>query len=371
VPAGDPPGPHPAHEQQEIPSMRQPRTNRALVFTLGAAIVLGGAGASEARRGSDQIVIAHRGASGYLPEHTLPAYTLAYAMGADYIEPDLVMSSDGVLIALHDIHLEATTNVEEVFPERARGDGRWYAADFTLAEIRTLEAHERANADGSPVFPERFRIDSKGFQVPTLREVIELVQELNRITGCSVGIYPETKDPAFHDAAELPMEEELLAILAEYGYEGRDAPVFIQSFDPNNLQELRFVLGTELPLVQLISGGAEQDALVTPEGIEFIATYADGIGPSKDRIEDEDGNSVDNNGLVRMAHAHGLLVHPYTFRADALPPAYDDFEEELRRFYFRYGVDGLFTDHPNLAVEVAKPWFYGHSKIKEQRSCRL
>jgi glycerophosphoryl diester phosphodiesterase len=351
--------------------MRQLWNQGALAVAASLAIVLADAGAVEARRGSEQIVIAHRGASGYLPEHTLPAYTLAYAMGADYIEPDLVMSGDGVLIALHDIHLEATTNVEEVFPDRARGDGRWYAADFTLAEIKTLAAHERANPDGSPVFPERFRIDSKGFVVPTLREVIELVQELNRITGCSVGIYPETKEPAFHDAGGLAMEEELLTILAEYGYEGRDAAVFIQSFDPNNLQEMRFVLGTELPLVQLISGGAEQDPLVTPEGIEFIATYADGIGPSKDRIEDEGGNSVDNNALVRMAHAQGLLVHPYTFRADALPPAYDDFEAELRRFYFQYGVDGLFTDHPNLAVEVAKPWFYGRSKIEEQRACKL
>jgi glycerophosphoryl diester phosphodiesterase len=350
---------------------RQLRRRAALTFAVGAAIVLGNLGAAEARRDSDQIVIAHRGASGYLPEHTLPAYALAYAMGADYIEPDLVMTSDGVLIALHDIHLESTTTAEEVFPERARGDGRWYAADFTLAEIKTLEAHERANADGSPVFPERFRIDSKGFEVPTLREVVELVQELNRITGCTVGIYPETKEPAFHDAAGLPLEKELLAVLSEYGYEGRDALVFIQSFDPNNLQELRFSLGTDLPLVQLISDSSEQDPLVTPEGIEFIATYADGIGPSKSRIEDGDGNSVEDNALVRMAHAQGLRVHPYTFRADALPPAYDDFQEELRRFYFQYGVDGLFTDQPNLAVEVAKPWFYGRSKIKEQRACKL
>lgn len=292
----------------------------------------------------DKLVIAHRGASGYLPEHTLPAYAMAYALGADYIEPDLVMTSDGELIALHDIHLEATTNVEELFPDRAReDDSRWYAADFTLAEIKTLAAHERANPDGSAVFPERFRVDSKGFQVPTLREVIELVQELNRITGCKVGIYPETKDPAFHDDEGLAFEETLLELLAEYGYEGRDALVFIQSFDPANLQEMRFVLGTDLPLVQLISGG--QAALTTDDGLDTIAGYADGIGPSKGLIEDD-------RGLVRRAHDRDLVVHPYTFRADAVGEGYDDIEEEMRTFYFRYGVDGLFTDHTDRAVAL-------------------
>ena len=211
----------------------------ALIFVLviGLATVSNYAIASE---GLKKIVIAHRGASGYLPEHTLEAYAMAYTMGADYIEPDLVMTRDGVLICLHDIHLERTTNVEVVFPGRARVDGRWYAADFTLEEIKMLNAHERARADGTPVFPERFRVDSKGCQVPTLVEVIEMVQELNRITSRSVGIYPETKDPAFHDAEGLSMEEPLLAVLSTYSYQGLDALVFIQSFDPTNLKEMRY-----------------------------------------------------------------------------------------------------------------------------------
>jgi glycerophosphoryl diester phosphodiesterase len=322
------------------------------VFVIGVATVSKYAIAAE---GLKKIVIAHRGASGYLPEHTLEAYAMAYTMSADYIEPDLVMTGDGVLICLHDIHLERTTNVEVVFPGRTRADGRWYAADFTLAEIKQLNVHERANADGTPAFPDRFRIDSKGFRVPTLVEVIEMVQELNRIRGRSVGIYPETKSPAFHDAEGLSLEEPLLAILAGYGYQGLDALVFIQSFDPTNLKEMRFGLGTDLPLVQLISGSSGFDWLVTEEGLDDIATYANGIGPSKRRIEDADGNSVNQNALVKGAHARGLVVHPYTFRADSLPANYRNLEQELHRFYFTYGVDGLFTDQADRAVRVVKP----------------
>lgn len=345
-----------------MPAQRSVPALAALWLTVSLAGLLTVAAEAANRSGdATKIVIAHRGASGYLPEHTLPAYAMAYAMGSDYIEPDLVMTRDGVLIALHDIHLEATTDVEEVFPERARADGRWYAADFTIEEIKRLKAQERAGSDGAAVFPDRFRADSEGFQVPTLRELIELVQELNRITGCTVGIYPETKDPAFHADAGLPMEEGLLSILAEYGYEGRDALVFIQSFDPANLQEMRFTLGTDLPLVQLISG-SQQD-LLTDDGLDLIATYADGIGPSKGLIEAD-------RKLVRRAHARGLVVHPYTFRADDVPAAYESFARELRQFYFRYGVDGLFTDHPDQAVAVVKPEFRRPAKVEDLRWCR-
>lgn len=327
----------------------------ALLAAGAAALAATAAGDIRPAPQRERIAIAHRGASGLLPEHTLEAYVAAYFMGADYIEPDLVMTADGVLIALHDIHLERTTNVEELFPDRARGDGRWYAADFRLGEIKRLAVHERARADGTPVFQSgRFRIDSKGFQVPTLEEVIETIQELNRQTGCSVGIYPETKDPAFHDAAGLPMEATLLRVLAAHGYAGPNARVFIQSFDAANLMEMRFERGTELPLIQLISGRADHDGMVTAAGLDRIATYANGIGPSKRRIEDDAGRPVDGGSLVRMARARGLLVHPWTFRADMLPPAHHTFEDELRAFYDRYGVDGVFTDHPGPAVKVAR-----------------
>lgn len=297
----------------------------------------------------DKIVIAHRGASGYLPEHTLVAYAMAYALGADYIEPDVVMTRDEKLVCLHDIHLESTTDVEQVFPDRARDDGRWYAADFSLDEIERLNVTERTNADGTRVFAGRFKAEAKGFKVPTLAAVIELVQSLNRETHRDVGIYPETKDPVFHDDAGLPLEEKLLAMLADHGYAGRDARVYIQSFGFDNLKEMRNVFGSDLPMIQLIGDGEAYDALVTPEGLAEIATYADGIGPDKNRIADTDG------ALVTLAHQQGLKVHPYTFRADELPAGTRRLEDELRRYYFRYDVDGLFTDFADIAVGVLHP----------------
>jgi len=325
---------------------------RAAILTLSVSCFACASGPTDSR---DRIIIAHRGASGYLPEHTLPAYALAYGMGADFIETDLVMTRDGVLVALHDIHLESTTNVEEVFPDRRRADGRWYAADFSLEEVKSLSAHERTNPEGEPALATRFRTDSKGFQVPMLVEVIELVQELNRITGRKVGIYPETKGPAFHDDEDLPMEEELLRILDEYGYRGPHARIFIQSFDPRNLVEMRTELGTDLPLIQLISSSDQQDELVTEAGLDRISKYANGIGPSKGRIASENGQNAAGSTLVDQAHARGLVVHPYTFRADAVPDSYQSFEAEVRRFFEDYGIDGLFTDHPDRAISALSP----------------
>ena len=191
-----------------------------------------------------KIVIAHRGASGYLPEHTLPAYALAHGMGADFIEPDLVLTRDGHLICLHDIYLEATTNVEQLFPDRARDDGRWYAADFTLDEIRRLQADERL--DG------RFPKGASRFAVPAFTEMIELVQGLNERTGRAVGIYPELKAPAWHRAEGLPMEKALLKVLGRYGYLEDGAPIFVQSFEEESLRRLR-ELGSELPQVFLMA----------------------------------------------------------------------------------------------------------------------
>lgn len=331
-----------------------------LALALGAALtvssVLAGPAVGPGDRSyhhGDKLVIAHRGASGYLPEHTLEAYSLAFALGADYIEPDLVMTRDGVLIALHDIHLERTTDVEEVFPARARGDGRWYAADFTLEEIKRLTVHERTDGSGNAVFPERYDPSASGFRVPTFQEVADLVANLNRQTGCEVGLYPETKAPAFHDAEGLPMEKTLLRVLADNGYSGRDANVFVQSFNPANLKEMRWTLGTNLPLVQLIGGGERYDSMVTPEGLDEVATYADGIGPSKRRIEAADGTPVDGGALVRLAHERGLVVHPYTFRADQLTAGDPRLAHELRRFYYRYSVDGVFTDFPDIGALVA------------------
>jgi len=291
----------------------------------------------------EKVVIAHRGACGYLPEHTLESYAVAFALGANYIEPDLVMTKDGVLICLHDMHLERTTDVEEVFPDRHRSDDRWYAADFTLDEIKMLKAHERCDSDGNPCFPDRFPSNFSEFEIPTFAEMIELIRGLNKSTGRSVGIYPELKHPSWHAKEGLPMENALLDTLGKYGYRGPDAKVYIQCFDPESLKKLRFKFRTELPLLQLI--GAEGDRVLDENELDEVATYANGIGPDKELVEREPE-------LVSMAHERGLLVHSWTFRADELPERYSDFEEELFQFYFVYGVDGVFTDFPDRAVSL-------------------
>lgn len=281
---------------------------------------------------ADPIVIAHRGASGYLPEHTLEAYAVAHAMGADYIEPDLVMTKDGVLICLHDVRLDQTTNVKEVFPDRKRGNLGWYAIDFTLREIKQLRVFERTS--------NRFPKGASKFEVPTFTEMIELVQGLNKTTGREVGIYPETKAPTFHRDEGLPMEGELLEILDTYGYSGKYAKVFIQSFEFESLERIRKDLRSELPLIMLLGEGAESVGL-SPSGLDRLEKVVNGVGPSKLSFL-----RVPN--LVEIVHARGLLVHPYTFRSDSYPKErYNSFSEELNTFFNEYKVDGVFTDHPD------------------------
>ena len=283
-----------------------------------------------------RIVIAHRGASGYLPEHTLPAYALAHGMGADYIEPDLVLTRDGHLICLHDIYLQATTNVEQVFPDRAREDRRWYAADFTLEEIRRLQAEERLG--------NRFPRASSRFAVPSFAEMIELVQGLNERTGRTVGIYPELKAPAWHRTESLPMEEALLEIVERYGYRKAGAPIFVQSFEEESLRRLR-ELGSELPQVFLMAEVEQYRRFLSAEGMAGVAAFADGIGPAKTMLERQPE-------LIDWARDAGLTVHPYTFRADQVPDRHDSHEAELERYLFELGVDGVFTDYPDRARAV-------------------
>lgn len=280
------------------------------------------------------LVIAHRGASGYLPEHTLPAYAFGYALGADYIEPDLVLTRDGVFICLHDIHLEATTDVEEQFPDRKRDDGRWYALDFDLAEIKSLNVHER--------LPGRYPQDRGRYQVPTFEEMIALVQGLNRSTGRGVGIYPELKAPSWHRGQGQPMEEAFLALVKRHGYEGPDARIFVQVFEKEPLRRMR-ELGSKLPQIYLL--GSMQRADLEDDALRDIATFAQGIGPSKTMIEADPS-------VVARAHAAGLKVHPYTFRADDIGKGYATFEAELERYLDELGVDGLFTDFADKALAV-------------------
>ncbi|MBI1317828.1 MAG: glycerophosphodiester phosphodiesterase [Candidatus Hydrogenedens sp.] len=302
---------------------------------LAAAALVAAFGA--AAQADDKIVIAHRGASGYLPEHTLEAYAFAYALGADYIEPDLVRTKDGAFISMHDIHLESTTNVEEVFPDRHREDGKWYAADFTLAEIKTLRAEER--------LPKRFPQGASSFQVPTLQEVIELVQGLNATTGRHVGIYPELKSPAFHEKEGLAMEADALAILKQYGYEGPDALCYVQCFEHPTLKKIREELHSELPLIALVADHKLMAHVITDEGLDELAKYANGIGPDKELL-------TKDPTLVARAHAHGLKVHPYTVRRDQKPSRYDTTADEYHYILVEQDADGLFSDFPDDAVKA-------------------
>jgi glycerophosphoryl diester phosphodiesterase len=327
------------------------------------------------------IVIAHRGASGHRPEHTLAAYELAIEMGADFIEPDLVSTSDGVLVARHENEISTTTDVAEhsEFADRQTTkmiDGipftGWFTEDFTLAELKTLRARERLPS----LRPDNTAFDGL-YEIPTLQEVIDLAQ------SAGVGIYPETKHPSYFDSIGLSLEEPLVETLHDNGYRKRRAPVFIQSFETANLRELNEM--TELRLVQLLNNiGQPYDFvlagdprtytdLATPQGLREIATYADGIGPNKTLIVplDAQGNLQDPTSLVDDAHAAGLVVHPWTFRNENmfLPADFRAGDPQAAtylmatgdapaeyRLYFDLGVDGLFSDYPDTAVATRTAW---------------
>jgi glycerophosphoryl diester phosphodiesterase len=320
----------------------------ALSATLGSTLM------------SRPLVIAHRGSSGYLPEHTLAAAAHAHALGSDFIEQDVVASRDGVLVVLHDIHVDTVTDVAERFPQRARADGRFYAIDFDWQELRSLNVRERFDpATGAPVYPRRFPANGAPFRLCTLEEQILLIQGLNATTGREVGIYVEFKAPAWHAAHGFDLGAALLATLDRHGYREATDRAFVQCFDATALRRLREELGTRLRLVQLIGENAwgesdtDYDALRTPEGLRTVAQYAQGIGPHLGQIIP--GRSADGNpqltSLLRDARAAGLFVHAYTFRADALPPAIDS-PEDLVRLFVAAGVDGLFIDHPDLGRRI-------------------
>ena len=279
----------------------------------------------------EPVNIAHRGASAYAPEHTLAAYELAIEMGADYVEQDLQLTRDGVLICMHDTTLNRTTDVEQVFPDCAvevvvRGDMRqvWRVADFTLEEIKTLDA-------GS-WFSEEFA----GTRVPTFQEAIDLVQG-------KTGMYPETKAPAEYEALGFTMEEELVRVLAANGLDTPDGqaatPIYVQSFSPESLKRLRAIAGDTYRLVQLVGGG--QEALLSEQGLRDVERYATGVGPAISLL-------VEDPSRGRTARAHGLEIHPYTVRASRLPDGYADVGAYIRYLFDDLSATGVFTDNPDL-----------------------
>jgi glycerophosphoryl diester phosphodiesterase len=310
---------------------------------------------------SQPIIIAHRGASAYLPEHTLASKALAHAMGADYIEQDVVLTRDGVPVILHDIHLETTTDVALRFPERAREDGRFYALDFDLAELRQLRVHERSTRDDSgaevAVYPKRFPLEVALFRIPTLAEEIDLISGLDRSRGLRTGLYIELKAPNWHQAQGHDIATAVLQVLSQKGYAERTGQVFLQCFDDRTLRRLRQELATPLPLIQLIGDnswgedtGADYQHMQTTEGLADVATYADGIGPWLMQIYQGRGPDGEPrlSRLVDRARGRGLLVHPYTFRQDELPEGIEAFSQLLDIFIGQVGVDGLFTDFPDV-----------------------
>jgi len=321
---------------------------RAVLPLVTYCLVPPTAGAAEPRK----VVIAHRGASGYLPEHTLEAVAVAHALGADYLEQDVVLTRDNVPVVLHDIHLDTVTDVARRFPDRKREDGRYYVIDFTLAELKQLRVHERVSlGSGQPVFPGRFPLGSASFEIPTLEEELQLVQGLNKSTGREAGVYPEIKEPAWHRKQGRDLSPIVLELLARYGYRTKADRVYLQCFDFDEVRRIREELRFQGRIVQLIGDTPDFNRLRTRAGLAEIAKVADGIGPALQHVvAGGTGTAYQVTDLVRDAHAAGLVVHPYTFRADALPDYAGTLEDLLGIFFDKAQVDGVFADQPDRAV---------------------
>ncbi len=301
------------------------------------------------KEGSKKVVVAHRGASGYLPEHTLEAKAMAYAMQPDFIEQDLVLSKDDVPIVIHDIYLDDVTNVAEKFPDRKREDGRFYVIDFSFEEIQTLKVTERFSPKtGKQVYPNRFPQHKSSFRLHSLQDEIELIQGLNYSTGNNIGIYPEIKNPEFHHDNGKDFSKIVLSILSEYRYKTKDDNCVLQCFDAKELERIRKELNSELFLVQLIASPQEI------QQFDHFATYADGIGPWYRLMLSETVNGKHTfTSLVEDAHRLNLVVHPYTFRADQLAE-FDSFRQMVNVILYEGNADGGFTDHPDQMKKLLR-----------------
>jgi glycerophosphoryl diester phosphodiesterase len=324
-----------------------------------ALVPVSGAGAQTIT--DDHVVIAHRGASGYLPEHTLPAVALAYGMDPDFIEQDVVMSKDGVPVVMHDIHLDTTTDVAKKYPKRHRKDGRYYAIDFTLAELKTLNVHERVDAKtGKQVYAARFPLEYGIFKIPTFEEEIKLIQGLNKSTDRDIGIYAEIKDPAWHRAQGQDISKAVIKVMEKWGYGTRDSNGYIQCFDWNETKRIRNALKYQGRMVQLlgenswkVAPNVDFDFLKSDEGVGEMAKVVDAIGPSLSQVIEglsENGHAIMTPTLVAAQRRH-LPVHVYTLRADQLPQWAGDFRIVMTAVFDDAGIDGAFTDFPDQVVD--------------------
>lgn len=310
------------------------RAGRAVLLALAGVSLLAAGGCQwlpggRADEAPGKVCIAHRGASAYAPEHTIKAYELAMEMGADYVEQDLQLTRDGVLVCLHDISLERTTNVEDVFPDRFRegtgGSKTWPVVEFTLAEIRQLDA-------GS-WFDAKFA----GERVPTFQEAIDLVRG-------RAGIYPELKEPGYYESYGMNMVDAVAAQLESNGLNTAEAqkktPVLLQSFSPEALKQMRAKIGTTYPLIQLVDL-IQARALTSDEGLQEVATYAQGLGPAIAILRGDPTR-------VHKAHELGLQLHPYTVSEANRPTDFADLEAYTSYLLYDLGVDGVFTNNPDV-----------------------
>jgi glycerophosphoryl diester phosphodiesterase len=329
------------------------------------SLILSGVACAESAR---PLVIAHRGASGYLPEHTLAAKAFAHALGADFLEQDVVLTKDDVPVVLHDIYVDTVTDVAKKFPHRARADGRYYALDFTVAELKQLQVTERFNVKtGQPVFPKRFPARQSSFQISTLEEELQLIQGLNRSTGRTVGIYPEIKQPKWHRVQGHDISRIVLPILVRYGYATKTDACFLQCFELDEIRRLRNELGWRGRLIMLIESkargddGSDHDYLCTAAGLKEVAKVADGIGPAIGRIVSWSTAAQPKfTDLAKLAHAEGLLMHPYTIRVDDLPKNCPSVDALHTALFQEARVEGVFTDF----VDVTSAWLKENASAK-------
>ncbi len=319
-----------------------------------------------------KVVIAHRGASGVLPEHTREAFVWAHSSEANFIEADVVSSKDGVLFALHDLTLEATTDVAKRFPTRARSDGKFYAIDFNASELRQLTVHERVHPEtGEAVFPGRFGPKvAANFKLATLDELIQLLIGLNESRNKSTGLYIEPKRSEFHTEHKIDLIAKVQNSIKEARALAPELNIIVESFNPQDLKTLKFDYKVDYPLVQLIGENSWSESsidyqqMITSEGTREVAKYADGIGPWIYQLLRPISGQVVVTNLAHHARENGLFIHSYTVRADSLPPFAKSYDQLLEMLYLGVKVDGIFTDQPSMAVSFLNRYSASNRTIK-------
>ncbi len=328
---------------------------------------------------ADKLNIAHRGASGYLPEHTLESKALAFGQKADYLEQDLVMTKDNQLVVIHDHFLDGLTDVVQKFPSRARADGKYYVLDFTLDEIRSLQMTENFKTENGkqvPVYPKRFPLWQGNFKIHTFEEELQFIRGLEQSTGKTIGIYPEIKAPWLHHQEGKDIALATLTLLKKYGYSKKTDAVYLQTFDFNELKRIKTKLlpqmGMDVKLVQLVAysdwGETQEqqngkwvnydyDWMFKPGAMQEVARYADGVGPAWYMLLDEKKSRIGNIAVTPMVadiQRTALQLHPYTVRKDALPKYVNNINEMYTALFEQAKADGIFTDFPDTLSAYLK-----------------